>query len=164
MATTTTSSAQGITPFLWFNGNVGEALDFYTSVFEDSKITSSHRLPVGMPDRGGQIMTATIVLNGVEFMLLDGGPQFTFTPAISFFVKCETQAEIDHYWEKLSDGGRKERCGWLADKFGISWQIVPNALGRLMYGSDQAKAHKVMGAMMKMGKIEIAKLEEAASS
>ncbi|MCR8557928.1 VOC family protein [Mucilaginibacter sp. BJC16-A38] len=164
MATTTGTSTQGITPFLWFNGNVEEALNFYTSVFEDSKIASSHRLPAEVPGRGGQIMTATIILNGVEFMLLDGGPQFTFTPAISFFVKCETQAEVDHYWEKLSEGGRKDRCGWLTDKYGISWQIVPNALGRLMYNSDPAKARKVMDAMMQMSKIEIAGLEEAYNS
>jgi len=161
MATTTGATAQGITPFLWFNGRVEEALNFYTSVFKDSRIGQFHRLPAEVPGRGGQIVTATFYLNGVEFMILDGGPQFTLSAATSFFVKCETQEEVDHYWEKLSEGGHKDRCGWLTDQFGVTWQIVPNALGRLMYDSDPVKARRVMDAMMKMNKIEIAGLEAA---
>src|ERR1700744_1263791 len=152
----TTTATQGITPFLWFNGRIEEALDFYTSVFKDSKVGSLHRLPAEVPGRGGQIITANFFLNGTEFMILDGGPQFTMSPATSFFVKCETQEEVDHYWEKLSEGGHKDRCGWLTDKFGVTWQIVPNTLGRLMYDSDPVKSKRVMDAMMKMDKIEIA--------
>ena len=158
---TTEAAAQNITPILWFNGKVEEALNFYTSIFKDSRIASHHRLPAEVPGRGGQIITATFYLNGMEFMILDGGPQFQMTPATSFFVKCETQEEVDHYWEKLSEGGHKDRCGWLTDKFGVTWQIVPNALGRLMYGKDPASAKRVMDAMMKMTKIEIAGLETA---
>lgn len=152
---------QQITPFLWFNGRVEEAVNFYTSVFKDSQTKSMNRLPAEVPGKGGQVITATLILNGVEFMLLDGGPQFTFSAATSFFVKCETQDEVDHYWEKLSEGGNKNRCGWLTDKFGVTWQIIPNALGRLMYSADPAKSKRVMEAMMKMDKIEIAELEAA---
>jgi predicted 3-demethylubiquinone-9 3-methyltransferase (glyoxalase superfamily) len=161
MAGTMEVSSQGITPFLWFNGNVEEALNFYTSVFEDSRIASLHRLPGDVPGTPGKVLTASFFLNGVEFMILDGGPQFDFTMAVSFFVKCETQQEVDHYWEKLSDGGKKSRCGWLTDKFGITWQIVPNALGRLMYNANPVKSRKVMDAMMKMDKMIIADLEKA---
>jgi predicted 3-demethylubiquinone-9 3-methyltransferase (glyoxalase superfamily) len=161
MATTTATATQGITPFLWFNGNVEAALDFYTTVFKDSRVKNLHRLPAEVPGRGGQILTANFFLNGLEFMILDGGPQFSFTPATSFFVKCQTQDEVDHYWEKLSESGHKDRCGWLTDKFGVTWQIVPNALVRLMNDPDPIKAKRVMNAMMKMDKIIIADLEKA---
>jgi len=149
---------QKITPFLWYNGQVEEAVNFYTSIFKKSKILSMNRMP------DGKVMTSTFQLEGQDFMALDGGPQFKFTPAISFFVDCKTQEEVDELWEKLSVGGRKDRCGWLQDKFGLSWQIIPTALGELMYDKDPAKSQRVMQAMLKMTKIEIKKLEEAYNS
>jgi predicted 3-demethylubiquinone-9 3-methyltransferase (glyoxalase superfamily) len=152
-----TSSGQKITPFLWFDGNVKEALDFYTSIFKRSKIINVNQLPG--PE--GKIMTATFQIEGLEFMALDGGPHFSFTPAISFFVKCKTQEEVDELWENLSAGGVKERCGWLRDQFGVSWQIIPDALMKLMGDPDPVKARNVMEAMMQMDKIEIHKLQEA---
>lgn len=158
MATTMETSAQRIAPFLWFNGNVEEALNFYTSVFKDSRIGSVSHLDTG---DYGKVTVASFFLNGVEFMILDGGPQFTFNEAISFYVKCETQEEVDHYWEELSKGGQKSQCGWLKDKFGVSWQIVPNAMVTLMYDSDPVKSKRVMAAMMKMSKLIIADLEKA---
>jgi len=153
------NNQQKITPFLWFDNNAEEAMNFYTSIFKDSKIGKIHRLPTD-----GSMMTASFHLNGQEFMVLNAGPQFKFNHAISFFVKCKTQEEVDHFWEKLSEGGQKEQCGWLKDKFGLSWQIVPNALGELMYNKDPQKSKKVMEAMMKMTKIEIAELEAAYNS
>jgi len=150
-----------ITPFLWFNGNVEEALNFYTSIFKNSKIIEAHHLPGDVPGRKGKVFTATFELDGQKFMALDGGPQFKFSPATSFFVSCTTQDEVDHLWEKLSEGGTPNRCGWIDDKFGVTWQIIPNALGKLMGDPDRAKSKRVMDAMMKMGKIEIKKLEEA---
>jgi predicted 3-demethylubiquinone-9 3-methyltransferase (glyoxalase superfamily) len=158
MATTMETSAQRITPFLWFNGNVEEGLNFYTSVFKDSRIGNVSRLDAGS---NGKITVANFFLNGVEFMILDGGPAFTFNESISFYVKCETQDEVDYYWEELSKGGQKSQCGWLKDKFGVSWQIVPNAIERLMYDTDPAKSKRVMAAMMKMSKMIIADLEKA---
>ncbi|MGZ3871694.1 MAG: VOC family protein [Mucilaginibacter sp.] len=160
MATTETAQ-QGIIPFLWFNGRVEEALTFYTTVFKDSRVGSIHRLPGEVPGRTGKVLTANFFLNGFEFMILDGGPMYSLTPAVSFFVKCETQEEVDHYWEELSKGGKKDRCGWLTDQFGVTWQIIPNALGRLMYSDDPAKARRVMDAMMQMDKLIIADLEKA---
>jgi predicted 3-demethylubiquinone-9 3-methyltransferase (glyoxalase superfamily) len=148
---------QKITPFLWFNGNIEEAMDHYTSIFKNSKINNVHR--VGGPK--GKMLTATFNLEGQEFMALDGGPMFKFNEAISFFVSCKTQEEVDYFWDKLSEGGEKSRCGWLKDKFGLSWQIIPTALGELMGGPDPVKSKRVMDAMMKMGKIEISKLQEA---
>ncbi|WP_245845619.1 VOC family protein [Mucilaginibacter xinganensis] len=161
MSTTMGTTGQAITPFLWFNGNVEEAVTFYTTIFKDSRVGHLHRLPAEAPGKSGKIITGNFFLNGMEFMILDGGPQFTLTPAISFFVKCETQEEVDHYWEKLSEGGKKDRCGWLTDQFGVSWQIVPNALGRLMGGPNPEKSGRVMNAMMKMNKLIIADLEQA---
>jgi len=158
MATTMETSAQRIAPFLWFNGNVEEALKFYTSVFKDSSIGSVSHLDTGAY---GTVTVASFFLNGVEFMILDGGPQFKFNESISFYVKCETQDEVDHYWEELSKGGEKSQCGWLKDKFGVSWQIVPNAMVTLMYDSDPEKSKRVMSAMMKMSKLIIADLEKA---
>jgi len=158
MATTMETSAQRIAPFLWFNGNVEEALKFYTSVFKDSRIGNVSHLDTG---GHGKITVANFYLNGVEFMILDGGPQFTFNESISFYVKCETQDEVDYYWEELSKGGAKSQCGWLKDKFGVSWQIVPDAMVKLMYDSDPEKSKRVMNAMMKMSKMIIADLQKA---
>ncbi len=155
------SKRAGITPFLWFNGNVEEAISFYTSVFKNSKIIHAYHLPGDVPGRKGKVMTATIELDGQQFMLLDGGPQFNFSPATSFFVSCTTQKEVDELWEKFSNGGKPNRCGWIDDKFGVTWQIVPTALGKLMGDKDYKKAKRVMEAMMQMGKIEIKKLQEA---
>lgn len=145
---------QKITPFLWFDGQVEEAISFYTSTFKNAKIKS-------LSKAGDAVISATFELEGQEFIALNGGPMFSFTPAISFFVKCETQPEIDEFWEKLSTGGEKGRCGWLKDKFGLSWQIIPPILGQLMSDSDSSKAHRVMQAMMQMEKIDIETLKRA---
>lgn len=155
------TNQSNITPFLWFNGNVEEAVNFYVSVFKNSKILTMQPLPGDVPGHKGKVFTATIELDGQKFMLLDGGPQFKFSPAVSFFVDCTTQKEVDELWEKLSEGGKPNRCGWIDDKFGVTWQIVPKTLGELMGDPDRKKAKKVMEAMMQMGKIEIKKLEEA---
>jgi predicted 3-demethylubiquinone-9 3-methyltransferase (glyoxalase superfamily) len=152
---------QKITPFLWFDGNAEDAINFYTSIFKDSKVVNVSRYGEAGPGPKGSLMTATFQLNGQEFMALNGGPMFRFTEAISFFVKCNTQAEIDEFWDKLSEGGEKSRCGWLKDKFGLSWQIVPPILGQLLNDKDPEKSKRVMMAMLKMSKIEIQKLEDA---
>jgi predicted 3-demethylubiquinone-9 3-methyltransferase (glyoxalase superfamily) len=158
MATTIASNTQMITPFLWFDGKVEEAINFYISIFPNSEIINTHRLP----GEAGKILTGTFRLNGVEFMILDGGPLFKFNESVSFFVKCETQQEVDHLWNALTaDGGQESRCGWLKDKYGVSWQIVPNALGELLSDPDPQKAQNVMQAMMKMGKLNIAELQAA---
>jgi len=148
---------QKITPFLWFNGTVDEAIAFYTTVFKNSEIKNI------MKGADGKAFTGTFVLEGQEFMALNGGPQFTFNEAVSFFVKCETQEEVDYYWNALTaDGGQESMCGWLKDKFGLSWQIIPNTLGELLWGGgDQQKSERVMQAMMQMKKIDIAALKEA---
>jgi predicted 3-demethylubiquinone-9 3-methyltransferase (glyoxalase superfamily) len=152
------NSGQKITPFLWFDGNVKEALDFYTSVFKNSRIVNMHQLDG--PD--GKITTATFQLEGVEFMILDGGTHFKFSEATSFFVKCKTQDEVDDLWDKLTkDGGEESMCGWLKDKFGVSWQIIPEDMGKLMGDPDPAKAKNVMNAMMKMRKLDLRVLQEA---
>jgi predicted 3-demethylubiquinone-9 3-methyltransferase (glyoxalase superfamily) len=163
MATETNiSSPQKITPFLWFDGRVDEAVNFYSAVFENSEVLNISRLPEEAPGREGKALMATIRLCGLEFMLLDGGPMFKFTEAVSFFVHCETQEEVDTYWNKLTaDGGQESKCGWLKDKFGLSWQIVPNALGRLMGDPNRKKAGHVMNAMLQMTKIDIAVLQAA---
>eukprot|EP01037_Dinobryon_pediforme_P003732 gene3732-3778_t len=154
--------SQQITPFLWFDGRVEEAIELYTSVFPNSHVLNINRLPAEVPGHNGKIITAAFVLNGVEFMILDGGPQFKLNESVSFFVKCETQEEVDHLWNSLTaDGGKESRCGWLKDKFGVSWQIVPNVLGRLMGAPDRARAQNVMQAMMKMAKLDIAGLQAA---
>jgi predicted 3-demethylubiquinone-9 3-methyltransferase (glyoxalase superfamily) len=127
---------QKITPFLWFDGEAEEAMKFYTSVFQNSKMGRVTRYGEAGPGPKGTVMSATFQLDGQEFMALNGGPQFKFTEAISFFVNCETQEEVDELWEKLSDGGKKERCGWLKDKYGLSWQIVPSALGQMLQDKD----------------------------
>jgi predicted 3-demethylubiquinone-9 3-methyltransferase (glyoxalase superfamily) len=152
---------QKIITFLWFNNNLEEAINFYTSVFKNSSIISMHRYGKAGPGPEGSIMSATFEIEGQEFYALNGGPQYKFTPAISLFVNCETQSEVDELWEKLSEGGEKSRCGWLQDKFGLSWQIVPTRLSELLYSSNKNKSENVMKAMMQMDKLDIAKLEEA---
>jgi predicted 3-demethylubiquinone-9 3-methyltransferase (glyoxalase superfamily) len=153
---------QKITPFLWFDDQAEEAMNFYTSIFKDSKILSVSRYGDAGPGAPGTVMTATFQLNGQEFTALNGGPEFKFTEAVSFFVNCETQAEVDELWAKLTaDGGEESQCGWLKDKFGLSWQIVPTALGGLVGGPDPVKAQRAMQAMLKMRKIDIAVLQRA---
>ena len=146
---------QKITPFLWFDGNAEEAMKFYVSVFKNSKIVST------MPGPDGKVLTGTFELEGQRFMALNGGPNFKFTEAISLFVNCETQAEVDDLWSKLTAGGAESQCGWLKDKFGLSWQIIPSALGRLLGDKDRVKAGRAMQAMLQMRKIDIAKLQQA---
>ena len=152
---------QKIIPFLWFDNKAEEAVNFYVSIFKNSKIVNMSRWGDGGPGPKGAVMSVTFELNGQEFMALNGGPTFKFSPAISFFVKCETQQDVDDYWEKLSAGGTKERCGWLKDKYGVSWQIIPNALGKFLQEKDPAKSKRVMNAMMQMGKIDIQGLQRA---
>lgn len=154
---------QKITPFLWFDGKAEEAMNFYVSIFKNSRMGSIGRYGEAGPGPKGSVMSATFVLDGQEFFALNGGPAFTFTPAISFFVNCETQAEVDELWEKLSAGGSTQRCGWLQDKFGVSWQIVPSILGKLLQDKDAAKSSRVMKAMMQMNKLDIRGLEQAAA-
>jgi len=152
---------QKITPFLWFNDQAEEAMNFYTSVFRNSKIGRISRYGKGGPGPEGKVMSATFQLEGQEFMALNGGPQFTFTPAISFFVNCETQQAVDELWQKLSAGGEPGRCGWLKDKYGVSWQIIPSALGQMLQDKDPEKSKRVMQAMLQMSKIEIQGLKQA---
>jgi predicted 3-demethylubiquinone-9 3-methyltransferase (glyoxalase superfamily) len=140
---------------LWFDGKAEEAMKFYVSVFKNSKIVST------MPGPDGKVLTGTFELVGQRFMALNGGPQFKFTEAISLFVNCETQAEVDELWNKLTQGGAESQCGWLKDKFGLSWQIIPSALGRFLGDKDSAKAGRAMQAMLQMKKIDIAKLQQA---
>jgi predicted 3-demethylubiquinone-9 3-methyltransferase (glyoxalase superfamily) len=153
---------QKITPFLWFNDQAEEAMHFYCSIFKNSKVGSITRYGDAGPGPKGQVMTVTFQLEGQEFMALNGGPHFSFTPAISLFVDCKTQAEVDELWEKLSEGGEKSQCGWLKDKYGLSWQIVPSVLMDLLHGYDSKKSKKVMEAMLKMNKLDIKKLQQAA--
>jgi len=152
---------QKIQPFLWFNDQAEEAVNFYTSIFKDSKIGTVSRYPEGSPGPAGQVMCVTFEIEGQEFIALNGGPIFAFTEAISFVVNCESQGEVDYYWEKLTDGGSDVQCGWLKDKYGISWQIVPTTLGRLMSDPDPEKTQRVMKAMLQMVKLDIATLERA---
>ena len=150
-----------ITPFLWFDNNAEEAMHFYTSIFKNSEILSVSRYGEGAPVQAGTVMTCTFVLDGQTFTALNGGPHFKFTEAISFYVNCETQEEVDELWEKLTDGGEESQCGWLKDKYGLSWQIIPTALGELMGDPDPEKSRRVMEAMLQMHKIEIEKLQQA---
>jgi predicted 3-demethylubiquinone-9 3-methyltransferase (glyoxalase superfamily) len=146
---------QKITPFLWFDNQAEEAMNFYVSIFKNSKVVSV------TPGPNGTVMTAKFRINGQEFMVLNGGPMFKFTEAISFMVNCETQQEVDELWEKLSEGGEEGRCGWLKDKYGLSWQIIPTALGELLGDKDPEKAKRVMQAMLQMKKIDIKALRQA---
>jgi predicted 3-demethylubiquinone-9 3-methyltransferase (glyoxalase superfamily) len=152
---------QKITPFLWFDNQAEEAMNFYVSIFKNSKVLTVNRYGDSGPGPKGTVMTASFLLDGQEFVALNGGPVYKFTPAISFVVNCETQQEVDELWEKLSAGGREDRCAWLHDKFGVSWQIVPRILIQLLSDPDPAKAGRVMQAMMKMKKIDIATLQRA---
>jgi predicted 3-demethylubiquinone-9 3-methyltransferase (glyoxalase superfamily) len=153
---------QKITPFLWFDDNLEEAMDFYASIFKNSKIGNVSRYSEGGPGKAGTVMSATFELEGQEFMALNGGPHFKFTEAVSFYVDSENQKEIDELWKKLAaDGGKESQCGWLKDKFGLSWQIIPKQLGEMLGDKDPKKAQRVMQAMLKMKKIVIKDLEKA---
>jgi len=152
---------QKITPFLWFDGKAEEAINFYTSIFKNSKVVSINRWGEGTPFPKEQVMSGTFELDGQQFYAFDAGPQFKFTEAISFFVNCETQKEVDYFWEKLSEGGEKSRCGWLKDKFGVSWQIIPTVLGKMLQDKDAGKSQRVMQAMLQMDKIDIKTLKQA---
>ena len=152
---------QTITPFLWFDGKAEEAMNFYVSIFKNSKVGSVSRCGEGGPGPKGSVMSATFQLLGQEFIALNGGPMFTFSPAISFFVNCETQEEVDELWEKLSAGGEKQRCGWLKDKYGLSWQIIPSILGKLLQDKDAQKSSRAMQAMLQMDKLDIKRLQKA---
>lgn len=152
---------QKITPFLWFDHQAEEAMNFYVSVFKNSKVLSVNRYGDAGPGPKGSVMTASFELDGQVFTALNGGPVYKFSPAISFVVHCETQAEVDEYWEKLSEGGKENQCAWLDDKFGVSWQIVPNALIELLSDPDPIKSGRVMQAMLQMKKIDIGKLKQA---
>jgi predicted 3-demethylubiquinone-9 3-methyltransferase (glyoxalase superfamily) len=154
--------SQKITPFLWFDGRAEEAMNFYTSIFKDSEVLSVARYPDAMPDMAGKVMTANFRINGLEFIALNAGPDFKFTEAVSFMIDCKGQDEVDYYWNSLiAGGGEPSQCGWLKDKFGLSWQVTPRELMELMGDKDPAKASRVMQAMLQMSKIEIAKLQEA---
>ncbi len=152
---------QKITPFLWFDNTAEEAVEFYTSIFKDSKILNSARYGDTGPGPKGSVMTMTFQLDGQEFMALNGGPTFKFSEAISLIVNCDSQEEIDYYWEKLSAGGKEVQCGWLKDKFGLSWQIVPRIVGELMADKDPEKTNRVMQAILGMVKIDIEELKKA---
>jgi len=150
-----------ITPFLWFDDKAEEAMNFYVSIFKNSKVLDISRYGKNAPYPEGTAFLVTFQLDGQNVMALNAGPEFKFTEAISMYVNCETQVEVDALWEKLSEGGEKSRCGWLKDKYGLSWQIVPTALGVLLGDKDPEKANRVMQAMLQMDKIDIKKLEEA---
>ena len=162
METSSNPATQSVTPFLWYADHAEEAINFYMSIFKDSQIVSISRLPDEAPGKAGRMLTATIRIKGLELMILEGGPLFEFTPAISLFVHCAEQEEVDFLWVKfIANGGKPSQCGWLDDKYGVTWQIVPDALGRLMGGPNPIKARAVMHAMMKMIKIDVAGLQKA---
>jgi predicted 3-demethylubiquinone-9 3-methyltransferase (glyoxalase superfamily) len=152
---------QKITPFLWFDGDAEEAAQFYTSVFEDSKIVTVTRYSEAGPRPAGSVMTTVFHICGQEFIALNGGPQYKFTPAVSFVVSCQTQAEIDRYWDRLVEGGQPVQCGWLTDKYGLSWQIVPATIGQMMQDKDAERRKRVMQAVFSMVKLDIAELQRA---
>ena len=152
---------QKITPFLWFDGNAEEAVNFYTSIFKNGRIVSLERYPDEFADMRGKVLTAVFELNGQELMAIDGGPQFKFNEAISLYVDCASQEEVDNYWNKLAEGGEILMCGWLKDKYGVTWQIIPKMLPEMLRDADHARAKRVMDAMMQMKKIELAELQRA---
>jgi predicted 3-demethylubiquinone-9 3-methyltransferase (glyoxalase superfamily) len=152
---------QKITPFLWFNDEAEEAMNFYLSIFKNSKVLSVTRYGDAGPGTKGKVMIAKFELNGLEFLALNGGPQFNFTEAISFHINCESQQEVDELWRKLTEGGEEGQCGWLKDKFGLSWQVVPTILGKLLGDKDPKRSKRVMEAMLQMKKIDIPRLQQA---
>lgn len=152
---------QKITPFLWFNDNAEQAATFYCSVFKNASFTVLSRYGDGMPLAKGTAMSVSFQIEGQKFMALNGGPHYQLTPAISLFVDCTDQAEVDALWEKLSEGGHKSRCGWLTDQFGLSWQVIPSVLSEYLHSTDTARAGRAMQAMLQMDKIDIAKLKQA---
>jgi len=153
-----------ISPFLWFDTEAEEAAKHYTSIFPNSRITEVTHYGSAGPRDAGTVMTVAFELDGQRFVALNGGPDFTFNEAVSFAVSCETQAEVDEYWRQLSDGGEEGPCGWLKDRYGLSWQIVPKRLMELLTDPDQERAQRAMAAMLKMGKIQIDELEQAAAA
>lgn len=152
---------QKITPYLWFDNNAEEAINFYISIFKDAKMTECARWGKGGPVPEGSIMTAAFELAGQKFLALNGGPMFKFTEAVSFLVDCKDQEEVDYYWNKLTEGGAEQPCGWLKDKYGLSWQIIPKQLSELISHTDREKAGRALQAMLQMKKIDIAKLQAA---
>jgi len=155
---------QKISPFLWFDSNAEEAANFYVSIFKDSKILKIARYGEAGPGPAGSVMVVNFQIEGQDFTALNGGPVFKFTEAISFVISCQTQEEVDHYWNKLTaDGGQESQCGWLKDKYGLSWQVTPTILGELLADKDQKKAQRVMQAMLQMKKIDISALKRAAA-
>ncbi|MEY2880111.1 MAG: hypothetical protein RLZZ15_2491 [Verrucomicrobiota bacterium] len=155
---------QSITPFLWFDAQAEQAARFYVSVFKGGKILRIARYPEGAPGPAGSVMTVKFRVLGQDFVALNGGPIYKITPAVSFVVECGSQREVDYYWRRLSAGGKKIQCGWLEDKFGVSWQIVPTALLELTEGKDAARAQRVFAAMLTMVNLDIAKLRAAANA
>ena len=155
---------QPITPFLWFDSQAEEAAEYYVSVFDDSEIREISRYPENTPGPAGSVMTVQFVLKGQEFTALNGGPDHNFTVAVSFLVSCKDQEEVDWYWRKLTeDGGEEGQCGWLKDRFGLSWQIVPDVLPKLLEDPDPERSQRVMSAMLEMKKLDIDELEQAAA-
>lgn len=152
---------QKISPFLWFDTNAEEAANFYVSIFANSRIASTTRYGDSGPGPKGTVMSVIFQLEGQDFFALNGGPHYTFSPAISFYVGCTTQDEVDNLWERLSQGGAKQQCGWVTDKFGVTWQVIPEILGKLLHDPDPVRSQRVMQAMLQMNKIDIAKLKEA---
>ena len=154
---------QKITPFLWYNDQAEEAAKLYTSLFKNSSIGKISRYPPGVPGQEGKVMTVEFTLDGQDFIAMNGGPHYSFTPAVSMFIKCDTQEEVDKLWDALTAGGSIDKCGWLRDKFGLSWQVVPNGLQELLQDKDPGRAQRAVTAMMQMEKLDIGLLEEAAS-
>jgi predicted 3-demethylubiquinone-9 3-methyltransferase (glyoxalase superfamily) len=154
--------SQKIVPNLWFDGQAEEAANFYVDIFEDAKILNVAKYPEGSPGEAGTVMTVEFELNGVRFVGINGGPQFKFDEAVSFQIDCEDQAEVDYFWDRLTDGGEESQCGWLKDRFGLSWQVVPRGMEVVNNDPDPEKAQRAMAAMMKMRKIDVAALRAAA--
>ncbi len=150
-----------ITPFLWFDGQAEEAANFYVSIFDNAKISSVSRYSEDSPGAAGTVMTVAFELDGQEFVALNGGPEYAFTPAVSFSIDCKTQQEVDKFWDRLCEGGRPSQCGWLQDKFGLSWQVVPSLLPELLQDDDDEKSGAVMQAMLEMTKLDMAALQQA---
>jgi predicted 3-demethylubiquinone-9 3-methyltransferase (glyoxalase superfamily) len=155
------ATAKKITPFLWFDGQAEDAANFYVSIFENAKILSVSRYGETAPGETGTVMTVSFELDGQQFVALNGGPEYKFSPAISFSIECRDQQEVDHFWNRLSEGGRTSQCGWLNDKFGITWQVVPSVLPELLQSDDDAKAEAAMKAMLQMTKLDIKELQDA---